>query len=781
MLLLYFLGYFMIFDRSGAVSNRNDFDCQHKSTDGRDYRGTSNRTRRGIPCLSWAQTPFTHVGDHNFCRNLADSYNPQVWCIAKDTALFADFCSVPFCPPLKVLDFSLDNDWKPDANNSFSHASLQKENFPSSFTICLAFMVDRWETASNSPLFLLRDGNNKTWLYVELYASESNTEFTIRSYHVGFSVKSPSLLFPMQWKRVCFSFDSNELLATLVVDGKQLVARKLVIDDTPQNLNLILGWSGGTNESPGKVTGVNIFRTHMTNMSAMTEVGSDKCGSSGNFLNWEEVSSKWSLHSMARMELVDSARGPCRRESRMHIFPMMEVHDQSYCMHHCQKLGGRSPAIRTLEEWETFSGEVQHIRVHPLGLPIDLWLSATEGDMNGILSHLDHWPEGTEAVEGVWRDFYTGEKLENYRKPWFGGNKDWEKEDAFNCIYYKPRNHPLGSWEERECRSNGYNMGCPCTFNTPPIVRLRGFCPDTDIEHDRYTPVQLQDDPTDVIMVGRKSALIKYNTLLSKWVLEDKNSNVTATSAASHHSYALGKHNWTISGDTAKCSDSQARYTIEMKLTGCKEDEFTCDDGQCINLEKRCDQLPNCRDRSDEIGCKFLILDFGYNKRVPPIILSNVAQNSMTPVNVKVDLTLLKVVSIKEEDHSIELQFEISLQWNENRARYHNLNANLFLNALSLVDIKALWLPRIIYRNTDQQETTRLGETWEWTTNVWVEREGRLSRGDESMLDETEIWKGAESSLVMVQSYTHEFQCVYQLDSYPFDTQVKQSLHTKWF
>ena len=130
------------------------------------------------------------------------------------------------------------------------------------------------------------------------------------------------------------------------------------------------------------------------------------------------------------------------------------------------------------------------------------------------------------------------------------------------------------------------------------------------------------------------------------------------------------------------------------------------------------------------------------------------------------------MVSIKEEDHAIELQFEISLQWNENRATYHNLNANLFLNALSLVDIKTLWLPRKIYRNTDQRETTRLGETWEWTTNVWVEREGRLNRGDESMLDETSIWRGAESSLVIVQSYTHKFQYVYQLKKYPVDTQV---------
>ena len=207
-----------------------------------------------------------------------------------------------------------------------------------------------------------------------------------------------------------------------------------------------------------------------------------------------------------------------------------------------------------------------------------------------------------------------------------------------------------------------------------------------------------------------------------------------------------------------------------MKLTACKEGEFTCDDGQCVQMEQRCNQLPNCRDKSDEIGCEILRLDFGYNKRVPPI---NMARNSLIPVKVKVSLTLLKVVSIVEEDHSIELQFQITLQWKENRATYHNLKTNMYLNALSSEDINKIWLPLVIYTNTDQQETTRLGIEWEWRTNVWVKREGGFVRSEPLELDEMEIFKGAENSLVMVQSYTHKFQCVYQLGKYPFDTQVR--------
>ena len=135
-------------------------------------------------------------------------------------------------------------------------------------------------------------------------------------------------------------------------------------------------------------------------------------------------------------------------------------------------------------------------------------------------------------------------------------------------------------------------------------------------------------------------------------------------------------------------------------------------------------------------------------------------------------MTLLKVVAIEEEDHSIELQFHITLEWKEIRATYYNIKPQIDMNALSEVEIDRLWLPLLIYTNTDQQETTRLGENWEWSTYVSVRREGNFTRSGYEMVDETEIFKGEENTLIMTQSYTHEFQCIYQLGRYPFDTQV---------
>ena len=165
-----------------------------------------------------------------------------------------------------------------------------------------------------------------------------------------------------------------------------------------------------------------------------------------------------------------------------------------------------------------------------------------------------------------------------------------------------------------------------------------------------------------------------------------------------------------------------------------------------------------------------MVLEEGYNKKVPPI---NIAHEN---VSVSVSIELLKLVDINEEDYSIEIQFEISLLWKDTRLTFHNLKpSDSVLNALSQEDIEKLWLPKVVYENTDQKETTRLGEpgNGEWDTIVIVSRDVKngISSGLE-YVDETEIFRGSENTLMMNQTYTHIFHCNYKHSHYPFDTQV---------
>ena len=61
-------------------------------------------------------------------------------------------------------------------------------------------------------------------------------------------------------------------------------------------------------------------------------------------------------------------------------------------------------------------------------------------------------------------------------------------------------------------------------------------------------------------------------------------------------------------------------------------------------------------------------------------------------------------------------------------------------------------------------------------TDVSVIKEGDFSRSGVEEVDEAEIFEGDENTLMMAQTYTHEFQCKYKLMQYPFDTQVNYNI-----
>ena len=109
---------------------------------------------------------------------------------------------------------------------------------------------------------------------------------------------------------------------------------------------------------------------------------------------------------------------------------------------------------------------------------------------------------------------------------------------------------------------------------------------------------------------------------------------------------------------------------------------------------------------------------------VPPYTKDQI----INPAEIGVSITLFKIVGINEREGTIYLQFEIALTWNDQRITFSNLKRVSTLNALSKYDMNSIWLPVLIYANTDQRETTRLGFVTEWSTSVEVSREGNFTR-----------------------------------------------------
>ena len=322
-------------------------------------------------------------------------------------------------------------------------------------------------------------------------------------------------------------------------------------------------------------------------------------------------------------------------------------------------------------------------------------------------------------------------------------------------------------WSDWQCSTTVVaRMNCACHFPSKPFLLLRGLCQDSHLE-TLYLP---DNRPSDGQLMFFGLSKSRIDHVGRKWHLKTAE-NTTATSGAGKVSFLLGKHTWRVEGDHPDCHGG-VPYTTQLKLTGCREGEFTCSDGQCVAMEQRCDQLPDCRDKSDEKNCQLMVIDDSYNKKVPPI---GNKDGKVLPAKVNVTIVLKDIIEIEETRHKISFKFSIRLKWYENRAQFYNLKQRASLNALSQTEIESMWLPFVIYDNTDQNEAVKLAEDVD--TTVTVSKEGSFTRSGINVADEIEIFEGNPAGrrggnpVEMRQTYSKEFKCEYQLHRYPFDIQ----------
>ena len=57
----------------------------------------------------------------------------------------------------------------------------------------------------------------------------------------------------------------------------------------------------------------------------------------------------------------------------------------------------------------------------------------------------------------------------------------------------------------------------------------------------------------------------------------------------------LGANVFDFSGVEDPCTSSLTDKLLRVKVTACGSGQFTCDDGECVPIDERCNQISNCR------------------------------------------------------------------------------------------------------------------------------------------------------------------------------------------
>ena len=156
-----------------------------------------------------------------------------------------------------------------------------------------------------------------------------------------------------------------------------------------------------------------------------------------------------------------------------------------------------------------------------------------------------------------------------------------------------------------------------------------------------------------------------------------------------------------------------------------------------------------------------------YNKKISPFEYDYVLSR-VIPANVNVSMVVMDVLRISEVDLVFVLKFRILMVWHDYRLKYHNLKREQSLNSLAREEIDNLWIPYVVFANTENQESTKGDDE----SQVTITREGNFYESSVNVMEEINVFEGVQNSITFQQVYAKSFKCVYQLHLYPFDTQV---------
>ena len=639
-----------------------------------------------------------------------------------------------------------------------------KMNLPPSFTICSSVHLDFM--TSSVFFYQLYQDDGKPWFSLMMRSSRDLDKFKEKVkllYHTELrnieTPPDPVPIKPNSWYHGCSALNTITGHVLAVVNGhiiiNQVVTEFINTNEKPKSLQGKLSifksfYSGFWYQSRQRLTNLNVYGSALTLEKLMDLTDGENCSDEGDYLSWKE--SQWNVTGRVNQMSVIKEEDLCYRSTSNIVLFTDIFLEWKECMLFCEKLPKtRAPSVATEKKFLDMMKAIDRIIFDP----------ATGNRNPGVIGAAYWIPVTDRKIEGQWVDFYSSDSLDILGVA--AGEPDGgEAENCGMVVSY------WGGWQDFGCKVNSNtNIQCPCESDGQMFLTMRGLCPYSNI--DKYFVPQNKDYDGQTVFRGLFKTIIEYHETDHLWLLKvvGGNSNTVATSDASKYSFILGLTKWTVTGDMYGCNKGLP-YTTLLKLSGCKETEFTCHDGQCVKMEERCDQIKHCRDQSDEDDCTLLVLKRGYKKKVAPFIY-NKTRKEVDPVKIDVSTSIRNIIEISEVNHIIELKFDILMEWYEYRVDYRNLKTVKALNTLSDEELRSLWIPYIIFQNTDNDEAVELDGV---RSRVFIIRESEFERSGMDIAEEIEIFSGASNKLTIGQTYSKKFHCTYLLHYFPFDSQV---------
>ena len=117
---------------------------------------------------------------------------------------------------------------------------------------------------------------------------------------------------------------------------------------------------------------------------------------------------------------------------------------------------------------------------------------------------------------------------------------------------------------------------------------------------------------------------------------------------------------------------------------------------------------------------------------------------------------------------SFSANFRLIVEWFDPKITWNDLSNDKFLNVPASNILERLWIPVIIFRNTENEVESPLDQK----TRIVVERQGPYVLSSIEDVKESAYYKGSENPLHYERDFSLKFDCQFDLKNYPFDSQV---------
>ena len=297
-----------------------------------------------------------------------------------------------------------------------------------------------------------------------------------------------------------------------------------------------------------------------------------------------------------------------------------------------------------------------------------------------------------------------------------------------------------------------------CSFRRQPMLFLKGVCATGSIDYV-YFPENRFDK---IVYRGyQEMEIVKIDNI---WTFQKRlnpdNFSMPKLSSLPNE-YPIGRKEWYFDNSSVtECLEIGQR---NFSLSSCKiQNEFTCDNGLCIPIDKRCNQLLDCMDGSDENDCKFFKLPPSYSKEMPPI-----GETGTKALEIGIGINVLSVEDIDLNNNKIKILYSLRVSWSDFRITYYNVEPKKTLPTTALQD---LWSPFEALHHINAVFGTLHEElnfqTLELRTNV-----SSYTLDEESAFEDYR-YEGKNGILFQTRRLKALYDCHYDLFRFPFDQQI---------